>query len=252
MIINAQNTFPDFFPFFQSLENINWSLHNLTRPEHFIVLNHPKLNNAYKPEDLLKLGKIQAMEVFTPFGDGIEFWDQVLSYGRPILGFSSDDLHYFSDYDLEKIKVQDEKYKSWLRKLLHFSEEVKGESLQRYIMIYSPSKHKEDILKSLCQGSYVMIKEWGDLIIKKFEIKKLESNENYFKIEFNHPVLQILFKTNNGRILQETKNSNSAIFYFKNNPDSSYIRIEVWDIRGILLTNPVMKLNQKIENFCNH
>ncbi|MCS7205022.1 MAG: hypothetical protein NZ853_04945 [Leptospiraceae bacterium] len=246
--IQASFVVPDLFPFFRSLENLQWSISQIRRGSTFVVLNHPKLLNGFTADMIVDLEGFQAMEVFTPFGDSLDLWDEVLSKGKPVFSFSSDDLHVFSKEIIDTY-LNESLFKTLWREWLFFNEDYGSEALKRYLLIEAPTPKKEDILRSLCKGRYVAVKQNFPETSFAFPLKEIISNENVFSITFKEPVQKISFKTKHNQTIIEFHNQQHGKINLKG-LNYEFIRIEVFDLRGILITNPVFRLNKEIPNFC--
>ncbi len=251
LIFEPKKIIPDFFPLFSSIQNLQWIINHLKETSNFIVLNHPKLRNAYQLKDILELQGFQAIEVFTPFGDSIDLWDQILTNHKPVFAFSSDDLHYFSDEILDNLSVREPILKKIYRKLAILKTKIGGEAFQRYLLIQAKSLDKNDIINSLCKGNFVAIKQFFPNMNFSYQIEYIKTDSKIFKIQFRHTVQKIMFKTSHNKILREIYNSDHASFELESLMEP-FLRIEVVDIRGILLTNPVFRLNKNIKDFCEN
>ncbi|EMG09070.1 hypothetical protein LEP1GSC151_3133, partial [Leptospira interrogans serovar Grippotyphosa str. LT2186] len=61
----------------------------------FIVISHPGLEGSISYKILERLQGVDAVEVFSTYGDTFENWIRLLDQGIPMFATSGDDLHYF-------------------------------------------------------------------------------------------------------------------------------------------------------------
>lgn len=67
---------------------------NLLRPNNAVVaIAHPRLMNAYSPEDMLHLNGYDCIEVLNTFRESIVHWDSALSAGHAVYILANDDAH---------------------------------------------------------------------------------------------------------------------------------------------------------------
>ncbi|PJZ53281.1 hypothetical protein [Leptospira adleri] len=96
----------DPFPFYASVSNIQWMIDRFSEQGSFVAINRPKLNFSFSEEMLKKLGRYDALEIFSPSGDHTELWDRILNEEKFPHCKASDDLHYLPKEEYEKVKVR--------------------------------------------------------------------------------------------------------------------------------------------------
>lgn len=239
LVIGTKEVDPDPFYIYSSIENTQWILKRLNIRKAFVVVNHPKLFHTFPPKKLENLYGYHAIEVYSPFGDDTDQWDELLKKGIPVFGMSSGDLHILPKTSLAKFKVSLFK-KFW--KKLYLVNDWDGETFRRFILIDSRNNEKE-LYQSLCNGSYLLVNKFNGFF-PEFNLKFIQFNETNetFQIEFENPVKEIQFITNKNKPAMIVKNQKKASFQFST--EENFVRIEVMDLNGHLATNPVMRKNK--------
>ncbi|HRZ77332.1 MAG TPA: hypothetical protein P5248_08200 [Bacteroidales bacterium] len=70
---------------------------DLLRPHNAVVaIAHPRLMDAYRPDDMRRLSGYDCIEVLNTFRESIPHWDAALSAGRPAYILANDDAHDIS------------------------------------------------------------------------------------------------------------------------------------------------------------
>lgn len=236
LVIGTKHVDPDPFFFYSLSENIQWLLDRFQRRKAFVVVNHPRLYKAFSVGELVEVFGYHAIEVFTPYGELTDFYDQLLRAGVPSFGMSSDDLHYLPQGELALNQ------ESWVKKFWKFASLVYGRdglAFQHYIrMPLSDTASEGDFYKNLCEGKYIFVKKLHR-DTKDLDIRRLEFVNDTLTIELGMSAKEILFYTGKESPVARYENVNRASYTWK--PDDAYIRLEVRDWLGLMGTNPVFR-----------
>ncbi len=240
LVIGTKTVDVDPFYLYSNRANLQWILKQLNKRKAFIVVNHPHLNDTFNPDLLESLYGYHAIEIFTPFGDDTEQWDEILRRGIPILGISSEDFHFLPVWYLQNSKITI--YKQFWKRLFGIAE-WDGEIFRRFILMDFDETEK-GLYRSLCKGSYLLANKFdGQYPELQIDSISFYENEEVFRIEFPYPVKEIRFFTNQSKnpvsLLKDVRKGS-----YKLQKEDTYVRLEVIDLNGILASNPVFRKNK--------
>ncbi|EQA43475.1 hypothetical protein LEP1GSC050_1295 [Leptospira broomii serovar Hurstbridge str. 5399] len=232
-VLGIEEADHDFFPLFAFPENIQWEIDSLQKKGAFVAINHPLLNDSFPLRILEKLSGYNAIEVLSPFGDILTYWDQLLSLGVSSFCMAGDDLHYLPKE--EYLKVAKTGFPS-LRQIATEWYDEDGESLMRYILLNANSTDKEDILAALKEGNYACVRKMSRVLsdpkVKAFGIRN--GAEVFY--EFDETPLTVDFIGRNGETLSRSYGQKKGTYRFR--PDDLYVRIQAFLPTGLILSNP--------------
>jgi hypothetical protein len=197
------------FPFGQNTNHKQNILKHLKKDNPFVVLAHPRWNNAYTPSDLEKLTDYDAIEVLNHFKLSDQQWDQALSAGRAVWGLGGDDAHQVG----------------------------KGKNGLCWTMINAKSTTKEDILEALHHGCMYAVR--GRYGFNDNSLRKVEIIDNRLIVQCERPALEIRFIGQGGKVQKIVVNSEHAEIDLK--PEDTYIRTEICCDRSEIFLNPVIR-----------
>ncbi len=225
--------------FISFLGNIQFAINFIKQKGGYVVINHPKLYSAFSIEDLMKLWNYDAIEVLSPFGDIIEFWDTLLSNGKRVHCMASDDLHYLPE---SYTKNLNQSFFKNLIQNLFLQRGREGEALLRYVVLSAQNTDSESILNALKSGDFYCVKKFyrtsPDPKVPKifFQNNKIvvRSEEKFFRLEFIGK---------NGTVLKSILDSQTAEYELK--PDDIYGRVTIYSLSGVILSNPMFFQNSK-------
>ncbi|TGK08730.1 phosphoesterase [Leptospira fletcheri] len=232
-VLGSREVDHDMFPLYSSPENIQWEIDLQNRKGNFVTINHPSLYDSFPLPFLEKLSGYNAIEVLSPFGDILEYWDRLLSLGVSSFCMASDDLHYLPKE--EYLKVTKDSFPS-LREFATKMSDQDGESLMRYVLINSDSLEEKDILSSLKAGNYACVRKMDRVLadpkLKVFGIRN--GKEVYY--EFEDLPLTVDFIGKNGKLLSRSYGQKKGSYRFQ--PEDLYVRIQIVFPTAVVLSNP--------------
>lgn len=98
LVIGAETVSWYDFLLVQSFSNLQDVICSLKKNNEVISINHPKLRNAYSPEDLKYLREYDLLEVANhSYFNALDLWDTVLSNGNTVFAIGNDDNHDIND-----------------------------------------------------------------------------------------------------------------------------------------------------------
>ena len=234
LAIGSDNVPPYFFFYSPFIENIQYTITAIKSNNSFVVINHPKLNNAFSEDELLKLNNYDAIEIFSPNGDDVGLWDNLLNKNKRVFCMATDDLHFFPEEIIVKLE---QNFLKSIFQYLHLQRLRDGESLKRYILLKLNSINRDEIIKELNNGNFFCAvkfrREFHDMPVPELYFDKesitLNSKSKYSKI---------YIIGNNKKILK--KIDDSMNFKYEVPKDyKGYLRIEFWDFSGVVYSNPI-------------
>ncbi|PJZ59160.1 phosphoesterase [Leptospira barantonii] len=226
---------PEFdpFPLYADVSNIQWAIDRFHEQGAFVTINHPKLNHSFSQSMLLGLKDYDSIEVFSPFGDEISTWDEILSEDKFPHCMASDDLHYLPRDEYENVRKKD---RFTLRDMVALLYRPEGQSLMRYVLLNVNTLESNDILKSLKSGNYVCVRK-HDRILEDpelIEIGLTQRDEIFF--EFGEKAIRVEFIGKQGRVLNEVHDVKKGNYKFPSN--EPYIRLQILFPSALVLSNP--------------
>ena len=210
LVINArQVTWLDYlFP--QTLSNKQHILNILSKdPEAAVVINHPRMKNGYRAEEIKVLTNYHCMEVLNPAITSDDIWDTALSSGHAVFITGNDDIHNVFDDDLIG------KSCTWLN--------VKSKNIHEII----------HALKSGKGYAMKMARPDGESIPVKTErlkyhlpqLRSLTIHQDTLVVQWNQVAAKIKFIGQSGRIKDSTMQDSIGRYLLK--PEDHYIRIHL-------------------------
>ncbi len=234
LVIGERNTAPSYFILSSFLPNVQYVINDVKTKLTYVVINHPYLYSAFSLEDLLELKNYDAIEIFSPNGDLVSLWDDLLSKNKRVHCMADDDLHFFPEEVTQKLE------QNWIKKMIQYillQRHREGESLKRYILINSDEYDSKQILHQLQTGNFFcgvkFKREFPDMPKPSlfYDGKKIEFHS---ESEF-HLVRAIGM---NGSKIKELNKTNEFTFEIPKDY-TGYIRFEFVDYSGILYSNPI-------------
>lgn len=242
LVLGAEEVVPDYFPLFAFRENVQWSLHRLSGSGAFVAINHPLLFGAFTDEDLVSLDGYQGVEIFSPFGDVVDLYDRILSAGRPVFPLASDDLHYLP---AALIAEAGEPFYKRVMRMAANLEGREGEAFLRYNYVLSRSRKAEHIKEALCRGSFVAVREYLSGFGQR-PIHFIGVQNGEVRVKLDKAAQQIDFIGPGGEVLKRVQNTNAASFAVTE--IESYVRIDIQDLRGRMLSSPFFRHDGSLSN----
>ncbi|RLD59600.1 MAG: hypothetical protein DRJ05_06165 [Bacteroidetes bacterium] len=197
------------FPIFQTLSNKQHILNLLREENELVIIAHPKLRDAYSPDNMKYLGNYDGIEVLNNYCTSFEYWDAALSTGHYVTIIGNDDAHDI--YNPNEIG-------------------------RNCTFINASSTDRKDILNALKSGnSFGASLSWshGEPFDPKIErSKKIPRIKNIdllkgdtISISTSTKAREFRFIGQNGKLLKKTKETKSASYVFK--PGDTYVRTEI-------------------------
>ncbi|EMO29086.1 hypothetical protein LEP1GSC170_1110, partial [Leptospira interrogans serovar Bataviae str. HAI135] len=198
----------------------------------FVVISHPGLEGSISYKILECLRGIDAVEVFSTYGDTFKDWIKLLDQGIPILATSGDDLHYFPGESIRAMKLP--LYQRVFHELT-FSDQNEGEAFTRYVLLNTHSIEQDEIVRNLKKGNYVSVIKIADYM-EDPKITELKLTKDKIFAEFPDKFLKITFIGKNGKILQEDKLAFRSSYQFRN--EDEYVIVKAIFSSGYIYSNP--------------
>ncbi|MDX1958455.1 MAG: hypothetical protein SFU98_07775 [Leptospiraceae bacterium] len=237
LTIGTDTIVPEHFPWFSSLENVQWSINELKKTGAFLVLNHPALNYAYTEDSIKNLSGFNAVEAISVFGYYTSYYDSLLSAGRPVFAMSTDDLHYFSDSVMDQIDSSP--WKNFIEKSLRAGKE-NGEALKRYILVNIDTVNPTSIKEALCKGDYISVgklhAEMPEPVVE--DIGLLDGKKVFARLK-RPDKIQVFGKNN--RLLLETLDK--TYIEYEITEKEPFVRLEIYSWGNLVLSNPFFRYN---------
>ena len=190
----------------------------------FISINHPLLRNGYHASDFNHLTKYNCVEVLNPACNSSSLWDAALSAGKPVFAMSDDDTHDVDDTTITG------NFCTWIN---------------------VPKINPTTIINSLKTGcSYSMVigkhinqQIWQGKAIHLPLLQSFVVKEDTVQVTFSLPAKEISVIGQNGSLLQQKVNTDSAFFVLRK--QDPYARVVATYNDGIqLVLNPVFRYQQ--------
>lgn len=232
LALGAEDLIRDFFPLYASVGNIQWTIDQIQKSGAFVVISHPGLEGSISYKILERLRGIDAVEVFSTYGDTFKDWIKLLDQGIPILATSGDDLHYFPGESIRAMKLP--LYQRVFHELT-FSDQNEGEAFTRYVLLNTHSIEQDEIVRNLKKGNYVSVIKIADYM-EDPKITELKLTKDKIFAEFPDKFLKITFIGKNGKILQEDKLAFRSSYQFRN--EDEYVIVKVIFSSGYIYSNP--------------
>ncbi|AOP36021.1 phosphoesterase [Leptospira tipperaryensis] len=241
LALGASTPVFDFFPFYANRGNLQWTIDQMKREGSFVVVSHPILEGSISYKDVKRLQNLDAVEVFSPFGDSFSEWTQLLDQGYSLLAMSGDDLHYFPGELIRAMKLP--LYERIFHELT-FSNQNEGETFTRYILLNTDSTERQDVVKNLKRGNYISVIKIVDYMDDP-KILDLKMEEQKISAEFPERFLKLEFIGKNGRILKEEFQKTQAEYSFKS--EDEYVIVKATFPSGFLYSNPFYRVETQKE-----
>lgn len=208
---------------FQTLSMKQWIIDKLSKDCEIVVLAHPLLRNGYNLNEMKYLSNYRMMEVLNNLRISSKHWDVALSSGHLVWIVGDDDAHdVLAPNDVG----------------------------QKFTMINSPTKNREDIIRNLKAGNDygvdfypkldVPIIERAALIKHIPKMKQIELKNDTLFVRADHQAVTIDFIGQNGIIRKTTLDTNQASYKIK--PEDTYVRTELKFEDGTMFyLNPIVR-----------
>ncbi|MPM19486.1 hypothetical protein SDC9_65912 [bioreactor metagenome] len=185
----------------------------VNNPNKIYIINHPSRQTEYWTDDRLNtISDYNGIEVWNN-GEHEYFWDKILSSGKKVWGFSSDDCHNYSN------------------------ETDCGSS---FIRVFSQSLNRNDIFNNIKKGNFYS----GNIPKGQPEISlKVTTDTNNITANTNIGTT-ILFIADNEVV---KLSNNDSVLSYSPSGDEKYIRIKVVKSDSKIWSNPIFI--KKIGNF---
>ncbi|OQX79691.1 MAG: hypothetical protein B6D61_03095 [Bacteroidetes bacterium 4484_249] len=227
VLIGAEKVLWTDYPLFQTLHNKQHILNLLGKDNELIYIAHPKLRNAFKPEDMRLLANYDGIEVLNNYRTSIKHWDTALSSGNYVTIIGNDDAHDISNPD---------------------------EIGHHCTYINSPSTKKEDIISALKLGNAFgaeIFRPNGESFEAKTKririlpvIKQIEIISDTLFIRTDSLAKEIRFIGQDGKLLKTSKLTNDTFYKIKK--EDPYVRMEIEFLsRSVYYLNAVCRYDGK-------
>ena len=197
LVINAEKVKPFDFPLFQLRSHKQHNINRLKQKNNLIVLAHPKWKNGHSMSDLQYLYNYDLIEGISERANSIRNWDAALSSGHWVWVVGNDDAHDFSDRHSGVV----------------------------WTMINGNGGSGEDVLQNLRNGNHYATKGWVGQ--KMYELSALQVLGNKLQLKLNVPVDSIILKSDQGKIVKTTTNSDTISYVIQS--ENTYVRAEIFE-----------------------
>ncbi len=219
----------DYFAF-QNLSMKQHTLNRLEKQTRLVVIAHPSfVKKGYLVDDMKYLSNYKLMEVLNGFRISTAHWDTALSNGHLVYLIGNDDSHDVTDIT---------------------------DVATRFTMINAEENEAEQLLQSLEDGNAVGVDfpvKYDETLEQKINrlknnlpyITQVELHDDTLLISASKPFSKIKFIGNEGKVLNEQKNKNTASYIIK--PEDNYVRTELKFKDGTTLyLNPITRHESEI------
>lgn len=232
LVLGAKEAVYDFFPVYTTIGNLQWTIDQMQKEESFVIVSHPVLEGAISYRDIERLRNLDAVEVFSPFGDSFPEWLRLLDQGYPILAASGDDLHYFPGELIRAMKLP--LYERIFHELT-FSNQNEGETFTRYILLNTDSLDEKEIVKNLKRGNYISVMKLVDYMDDP-KILDLRMEDKKIIAEFPEKFLKLEFIGKGGKVLKEEFQKTRGEYLIDS--EDEYVVVKAVLPSGFLYSNP--------------
>ncbi|MBM9575660.1 phosphoesterase [Leptospira sp. 201903070] len=236
LALGALDSVFDFFPVYTTIGNLQWTIDQMQKEESFVVVSHPMLEGSISYQDVKKLRNLDAVEVFSPFGDSVSEWIRLLDQGYSVLAVSGDDLHYFPGESIRAMKLP--LYERIFHELT-FSNQNEGDAFTRYLLLNVDSLDRREVIKNLKQGNYVSVIKLVDYMDDP-KILDLKMEGKKISVEFPEKFLKLEFIGKNGRVTKEEFQKTRGDYTFL--PEDEYILVKATFPSGFIYSNPFYRV----------
>lgn len=190
------------YPFFQNIHFKQNNINCLNKKSSLVIPTN--LDNGFKLREIKYLDNYKLMEVISPYGKHLEYWDAALSSGRRVNMFVSSNLNDF----------------------------------KHSVAINAEYNEKNQIIKSLKDGDFYTVTYKDESDIPKLKGLKLINDTLY--VSASKPIEKLLFIGQNGIVKDSIYNVNQGIYIFKE--DDTYIRTELhFSDETTIYLNPILR-----------
>lgn len=232
-ILFSNEIFLDLFPLYSFPENWEYVFLKAKQKGAFVSINHPSLYKAISKESILQLESIDAVEVFSPYGDNVFLLDKILSSGKAIKCMSGDDLHYFGEKYIREFDQST--FKNFIQHLFLVRNRKGRETFKRYIVFFSESPDSKNQEKSIREGNYLCIKKnFSD--VEDPSVPRLSLAGNKILVEMDETPLVIRWIGDAGKVKKEIAYTKSGSYEVDSS--DTYIRVEIHTANAKILSNP--------------
>lgn len=238
LALGSETPIRDFFPLFASIGNIQWTIDQMQKSGSFVAVSHPGLEGSISYSILENLRGVDAVEVFSPYGNTFSDWVRLLDLGIPILAVSGDDLHYFPGESIRALKLP--LYQRIFHELT-FSDQNEGEAFVRYVLLNTNSVDRKEIVRNLKLGNYVSVVKATDYMDDP-KITELKLEKNRIVAEFPETFVKLEFIGKNGKVLQEKIQMQKAEYTFRKEDEYAIVRAVFPS--GVIYSNPFYRISE--------
>lgn len=185
-------------------------IQNLQHRCSLIAFAHPGRRSAHEPADIAALSGFQLMEVIFPRGVATDYWDSVLSAGRPVWILSNDDTH-----DMQNQKT-----------------------FVRWNMIYSTPGTPDGVLHALKNGNHYGVMSY-DQQCEDNRLTRFEILHDTLFVALRDTFNRIDLYGQNGKTLHVHSRDHAVAYAIT--PADTYIRAEVHHDHCVMYLNPVIR-----------
>ena len=190
------------FPFIQNIHFKQYNINCLNRESSLVIPTN--LDKGFKLREIKHLDNYRLMEIISPYGKHLEYWDAALSSGRRINILATSNLNEY----------------------------------KHSVVVNADYSDKDLILKSLKDGDFYAIsyKDGSNLPM----LKDLKIINDSIYICLTKVAEEIRFIGQNGVVRDSLQDTNHGVYIFGNN--DSYIRIESYfDDGTTIYLNPIIR-----------
>ncbi|TGK25368.1 phosphoesterase [Leptospira stimsonii] len=241
LALGAETAIFDYFPIYATIGNLQWTIDQMQKEGSFVVVSHPVLEGSISYRDIERLRNVDAVEVFSPFGDSFSEWIRLLDQGYPILATSGDDLHYFPGELIRAMKLP--LYERIFHELT-FSNQNEGDAFTRYILLNADSNEPKEIIRNLKMGNYISVIKLVEYMDDP-KISDLRMEGEKIVAEFPEKFLKLEFIGKGGRVLKEEFQAIRGEYVFDSKEE--YVIMKATFPSGYLFSNPFFRVKSPEE-----
>jgi len=192
-----------------------------------LFINHPGFSRSMDPAELKMLGRYDGMEVVNRYGNSFEFWDSVLSVGKPVYLFGNDDVHNAGNWS------------EVARKITYIQSPANSDS------IYAAVKAGRTLVFESAIPHTTDITSLRRYLSNHIRLLSFRLSGDTLRLRLSRQAKSIRFIGQHGQERQKILGQSEAIYPIT--ATDTYIRTEIMDADGSLLhLNPVFRYSETV------
>lgn len=234
LVLGDNETYPLDFMFIQNIHCKQHIINQLKSKDNLVVLAHPAHWGGYRASEIKLLSNYDLFEVLNHYRNSENYWDIALSSGKLVYLLANDDSH-----DVENL----------------------NETVRHFTWIYTPSNHKDSVLKALKSGRAIGVDfpslQGEGVHQKRNRLKQIpsilysnlqkDSLGTSLQIKIKNGKGRFEFIGDEGRLLASVSSTDSASFLLPNDPTISYVRVKIYFDNGtVFYLNPTVRYHENI------